>query len=381
MIYTQNDMLRIAKRYNNQKRTYLLVNTMQAKHIPVQPVCALDMMRALGMQIAKKYPQARLVIGFAETATAIGAVVAECISKQCIYLQTTREEFPRAHEWITFLEEHSHAVDQKICGDSFTENLFHTDTIIFVDDEITTGKTLINMVEQLKLKYPALQGKELVAASVFNRLTVDNEEKLAQAGISCEYLVKLPQDDYSESVKNIAVYEAQPVAAANVEFQSAELLCAPFKDPRVGVSIGDYTENCGSIADAFINQLLYDVGEQEKILVLGTEECMYPALILGQRMQERFCHATVRCHATTRSPIGIANSSAYPIQNGVRLTSFYNQARTTYLYDLETYDTIIVVSDTPEDCLESTCQLLSAVRKYGTNKMYYIQGGNHVWYI
>ena len=74
--YTAADTLRIAKRYNNPKRSYLLVNPLQAKHIPVSPAAALEMMGALGNQVAAKYPEARLVIGFAETATAIGAAVA-----------------------------------------------------------------------------------------------------------------------------------------------------------------------------------------------------------------------------------------------------------------------------------------------------------------
>lgn len=35
--YTAAGTLRIAKRYNNPKRSYLLVNPLQAKHIPVSP--------------------------------------------------------------------------------------------------------------------------------------------------------------------------------------------------------------------------------------------------------------------------------------------------------------------------------------------------------
>ena len=40
--YTAADTLRIAKRYNNPKRSYLLVNPLQAKHIPVSPAGALS---------------------------------------------------------------------------------------------------------------------------------------------------------------------------------------------------------------------------------------------------------------------------------------------------------------------------------------------------
>ena len=84
--YTAADTLRIAKRYNNPKRSYLLVNPLQAKHIPVSPAAALEMMGALGDQVAAKYPEARLVIGFAETATAIGAAVAARLGPDCLYV-------------------------------------------------------------------------------------------------------------------------------------------------------------------------------------------------------------------------------------------------------------------------------------------------------
>lgn len=87
--YTSNNTLRIAKRFQNSKRPYLLVNPLQAKHIPVRPSQAADMMEALGDLLARKYPQTKLVIGFAETATAIGAVVAERLHRT-VYMSTPR---------------------------------------------------------------------------------------------------------------------------------------------------------------------------------------------------------------------------------------------------------------------------------------------------
>ena len=76
MNYTSENMLKIAKRYNNSKRSYLLVNPLQAKHMAVNPEKSLNMMNALGKILSEKYHDTKLVIGFAETATAIGAEVA-----------------------------------------------------------------------------------------------------------------------------------------------------------------------------------------------------------------------------------------------------------------------------------------------------------------
>lgn len=98
--YTADNILRIAKRFNNQKRTYLLVNPLQAKHIPVSPKASLGMMKALGDMLANKYPDTKLVIGFAETATAIGAVVAESFSSKCVYIHTTRENVCRTPDTV-----------------------------------------------------------------------------------------------------------------------------------------------------------------------------------------------------------------------------------------------------------------------------------------
>ncbi|MBQ1336460.1 MAG: phosphoribosyltransferase domain-containing protein, partial [Selenomonadaceae bacterium] len=104
--FTAEDLLRVAKRHNNRKRKYILVNPLQGKHVPVSPTLSLSMMRALGDKVAARYGDARLVIGFAETATAIGAVVANSVSEECVYLQTTREELPHRGAHIDFLEEH-----------------------------------------------------------------------------------------------------------------------------------------------------------------------------------------------------------------------------------------------------------------------------------
>lgn len=46
--YTAADTLRIARRVNNSKRAYLLVNPLQGKHLPVSPQAALKMMQTLG---------------------------------------------------------------------------------------------------------------------------------------------------------------------------------------------------------------------------------------------------------------------------------------------------------------------------------------------
>jgi len=89
--YTSDQLLRLARRHHNTKRTYLLVDPLQGKHIPVSPTRSLEMLRTLGSRFAGVAPEVDLVIGFAETATAVGAAVASMLSDRCRYIHTTRE--------------------------------------------------------------------------------------------------------------------------------------------------------------------------------------------------------------------------------------------------------------------------------------------------
>lgn len=377
--YTKEDTLRLAKRFQNSKRPYLLVNPLQAKHIPVSPSAALTMMGALGELLAKQYPNTRLVLGFAETATAVGAAVAASLGPECVYLHTTRESFPQAGQWLEFLEEHSHAVEQKLPGDRLPEWLAATDTVILVDDEISTGKTLRNMVAELEGRYPQLRDKQIVAASILNRVSPENQRLLEEAGIRSQYLVKLPQEDYAALVADLEVAEAPPAEPVTEVFHSQELECGKQGDPRLGLPIGGYQADCARLARAFLTGPGRDIPAGSRVAVLGTEECMYPALTLGAMLEERGC--AVRCHATTRSPIGVCGRGDYPIRSGAKLPSFYDEARPTYLYNMDGYDAIVVVSDTPVEGTRALASLLGAFPPQAGRKVFYVQGGRHVWYL
>ena len=229
--YTKETTLRVAKRYRNAKRAYLLVNPLQAKHMPVSPTEALTMMRTLGEGLRQEFPGARLVLGFAETATALGAAVASRLGPDCAFLTTTREA-GEGPGWVRFLEEHSHAAEQKLWGGDLDALLQETDTVLFVDDEISTGKTLRNMVAQLTRRWPALGEKTLVAASLLNRVTPEQEEALADAGITCRCLVRLPQEDHTAQVADWTVTEAPSAVPQNLSFRQETLPGEGLLDPR-----------------------------------------------------------------------------------------------------------------------------------------------------
>lgn len=371
--YTKETTLRVAKRYRNAKRAYLLVNPLQAKHMPVSPTEALTMMRTLGAGLQQEFPGARLVLGFAETATALGAAVASRLGPDCAFLTTTREA-GEGPGWVRFLEEHSHAAEQKLWGGDLDALLQETDTVLFVDDEISTGKTLRNMVTQLTRRWPALGEKTLVAASLLNRVTPEQEEALADAGITCRCLVRLPQEDHTAQVADWTVTEAPPAVPQNLSFRQETLPGEGLPDPRKTLRIGAYDSSCQAEAEAMLSRALGPVETLGKTLVLGTEECMYPALRLGEGLER--LGAEVCCHATTRSPIGLCDAPGYPIRSGWKLPSFYEEERTTYVYNLKEYDTVIVVSDTKKTDLRAIQALASVLT---CKHLIYTQGEGYVW--
>ena len=46
-MYRESDLVCVAKRLNNKKRGYLVVNRLQGKHIPVRPAQALELFEVL----------------------------------------------------------------------------------------------------------------------------------------------------------------------------------------------------------------------------------------------------------------------------------------------------------------------------------------------
>jgi len=251
-----------------------------------------------------------------------------------------------------------------------------TDQVIFVDDEISTGKTLINMVEQLSAQFPMLKQKKMVAASIINRLSAVNEERLSQAGICSEYLVKLDAENYDKMVEQIQPASATNLIGVNLPGASYNDVCPVqrFLNPRKGLKIRRYEENCLQIAKSVIPHFQRSIKAGDKVLVLGTEECMFPVLILGRQIEDEL-GTEVYCHATTRSPIGIADGDNYPIKTGYKLQSFYSASRETYIYNLARYDIVIVVTDAGRNINKPLNELSKAFEGFGFGNLFIVDGG------
>ena len=157
------------------------------------------------------------------------------------------------------------------------------------------------------------------------------------------------------------------------------MFCKNSDNPRKGVQIGRYKRGCEEMAETFLAQFVHKIKNGSSILVLGTEECMYPALKLGAVLEDMGLSYHVRCHATTRSPIGVCTDENYPITSGYKLNSFYDINRPTYIYNLCEYDTVVVVTDTFVKEFTALESLVGALPNKKAVQLFYIQGGKNVW--
>ena len=360
--YTEQELAAVAKRENNKKRTWLVVNRLQGKHVPVSPGKALRMFDSLAELLLEEYRGERLLlIGFAETATAVGAAVAEKLG--ALYIQTTREQIQDV-EYFYFSEQHSHATEQKLVKDDLDRVMERVDRIIFIEDEITTGNTIRNIIELLKKAYPCCAG--FSAASLLNGMAKTYQEEYAKSGIRLHWLLRTCHDSYEERAADCRgdgiCHGCDSSLPAVVP---EEYRISGCRDARRLTDGTLYKTACRQMGREAVERLQPVRGE--RILVIGTEEFMYPALVLASMLEEKT--GWVRCHSTTRSPILVSSEAWYPLHERYELRSLYDRQRTTFLYDLSAYDRVCMVTVAGEEEQEGLYSLINALVSCGNERI------------
>lgn len=374
-MYTEANLVRVARRENNNKRKYLVVNRLQGKHIPVRPGEALAMFHALADTIRDRYGNEKLlVIGFAETATAVGAAVAAELGAD--YMQTTREIVPDV-SYLYFSEEHSHAAEQKLVKDDIDRVAGTVDRIIFVEDEVTTGKTILNIIRILRAQYT--ETIQYAVVSILNGMDEMALDIYRAQNIELFWLVKTDHAAYTEIAESYRGDGRYVVCSNDIVQYASEIdigQCGgirsiqhikanQYMDARRIVNSAEYMRFCESLYQDANRQI--DLGGVQSVLVLGTEEYMYPALYAASRFEEQ--GKDVRFHATTRSPIAVSAEEDYPLHTRYELRSLYDNERTTYIYDLQKYDRVVIFTDAGGDDGEGIGSLMRALRQCGNERI------------
>lgn len=393
-MFELDDLIRVAKRENNFRRKYLYVNPLQGKHMPVSPGIALKLFSGLREKLVSRYPGERLlVIGFAETATAIGSSLAYGGANVSYYVSTTREDLSGA-AYLVFAEAHSHAPEQRLSLNGFADVLGpaagerggnaagridrKADRIVFAEDEVTTGNTIMNLVRLIRERWGS-GSPEFGIASVLNSMTDARLSEFAEQGVPCDYLFRIPYEYRISSVDSYSYGSPEQAApgdpSRNDRENSPEIIrLGNYRNPRFLSPAAELRSRTDQFAEAALEKLP-DLKPGAGVLILGTEEFMFPGLLLGAALEKRRPDLRVRFHATTRSPIAVSRDPDYPLQRRWDLPGLYDPGRRTFIYNLDCYDQALIVTDS---CFwqQGLPLLEAALRQAGNQRITLIQWGD-----
>ncbi len=364
MEYAIDDLVRMAKRENNTVRPYLFVNPMQGKHIPSEPGQVMKLCHDLANLVNAAYPKDRLyVIGFAETATGIAAGVSHYLD-HAVYYQNTTREYRDDQEYLYFTESHSHATDQMLRSDGLRESLGGINRILFIDDEITTGNTICKLIQAFQKTYP-MENIRFSIVSILNSMSDVRRMELERENIDCVFLLKIPFEYKKDSIMDISFQkELHHIIDEDDPVGFEELVFDTVTNVRRITEFEEYESENNRFSDLIENSLKHH--RYMSVLILGTEEFMYPAFSLGKRIKEHQLAEEVRIHATTRSPVIASDTEGYPLFERYQIRSFYDEDRITFIYNLKKYDKVIIVTDAKKR-MKSISDLIHALRHAGND--------------
>ncbi|MCJ1907946.1 phosphoribosyltransferase family protein [Planococcus ruber] len=341
----------------NKKRQFLFVSKLIAKHLAVSPSIALgagSLLASLLMQkeglppipqsaqlvqmlksgvpnpsVTKEslrhtaaLPEKTVFIGMAETATGLGHSVFQHF-ENAVYIHTTREQISGLEPSFVFEEEHSHATSHKVYA---PEGLLEeAEAIVLVDDEISTGNTLINLITALDEQFP---GKKYTSLSILDWRNEDQQKKFSQLAQDLKIDIAVlslmaghfelnhgssPDESPIEQLEGSSPKQPQELAEAEqLPYESSTGQQYIRLTGRFGLSSKEQ-----QAIDSWALETAAKLEQKPKRpLVVGIGENMYLALRFGLALSDDSIVQT-----TTRSPIFAADQEGYPIREkaGFRL--------------------------------------------------------------
>ncbi|MGV0082764.1 phosphoribosyltransferase domain-containing protein [Rahnella aceris] len=325
----------IAER-RNPKRAFLFVSKVLGRHIPISPAIMRSAYRQLAQQIPADLPQPVLFIGMAETAVGLGAGVFDEASKvfdEVVYLTSTRH--PVDGELICeFKEDHSHATDHLLyhpADPALRAHVSNARTLVLIDDEATTGKTFINLLEALRTE----AGLTAVERVVTVTLTDWSGSAITEQCPLPVTPVSLVQGDWHWERKPDAPVPVMP----NVNVTATGSVAITGKQSWGRLGMATAARDLGTTITASAG---------EKILVLGSGEFVWEPLLLAERLELQ--GAEVRFSCTTRSPI----STGFAIESAIAFTDNYGLGIPNFVYNVahQQFDRILLCIETPAESVD-----------------------------
>lgn len=352
----------------NPKRAHLLVSNVLGKHVPQSPAVVYGHGVTLGRRVREllgdEEAAAAVVLGYAETATGLGHSVADGVGI-APYLHSTRRPVAGVARAGGFEESHSHATSHLLLPEN-PALLAGDGPLVLVDDEFSTGNTVLNTIRELHGRYP--RGRYVIVALVDMRSAADSgrlDEFAREIGARVDLVaaasgtVRLPEGVLEKGQALVARYEAAaavPPAAAVPSVTRVEL------DWPHGVPDGGrhgFTPAHRTALEDALPALAARIADAlpagaRRVHVLGFEELMYAPLRLAVELERRLTHGEVRYSTTTRSPVLAVDDPGYAIRSRLVFPAHDDPADgpgERYAYNVAGagFDAVVAVVDSAAD--------------------------------
>lgn len=363
----------------NPKRAHLLVSKVLGKHIPASPALIITSGQLLGAGAYKalggnlppldgvwealrgnlkgssvdmpEVPRpttnsGAVVVGYAETATSLGHIVAEYLGAP--YIHSTRYGRPDAVEYGTFEEAHSHATTHKLLPEN--QDMLNNDhPLVLVDDELTTGKTIIATIKQLHELSPR---KQYVVCSLIDCRSQESKDAMADFANSIDASIDVIALSHGEVILPDDVMDKASSLLNKMERRSSMTYDVYFVYPETKVSVysadmADYRHSRYGLENPSLGDLpsrIADIVEDKlapetEAVVLGLEEFLYLPLQVAAELESR--GVETYSSSTTRSPVVCFNRDDYAVNFSINFKGTDGTAR--YAYNVGTRSTCIVI--------------------------------------
>ena len=436
------DLVGMALRIN-PRRSHLLVSRVLGKHVPTDPrivygagrllgakvadalsgvdsgigsrggcllAAALDGVTAAASELLASCDQHRhtrslpapgaVVLGYAETATALGHSVADALGAP--YLHSTRRPVPTVRSVGVFHEEHSHATRHLLLPE-LRDFLAGPGPLVLVDDELSTGQTVLNTIRLLHASLP--RSRYVIATLVDLRSPADRARLAATAAelgdVRIEVVclaagqLELAPDALTAGQRIVAgILTETPAQAAPVptpvvagighvdhrwpagvrdggRHGFTEQHRADFEAAVAGTAaiLASASASASASADTDADAGSPPAGSAgRRVLVLGTEELMYAPLRIAVALADELAGAAVYFSTTTRSPVLAVDEPGYAIRSRLTFPAHDDPADgpgMRYAYNVAPargtapFDEVIVVDDVGTGELTGTDGLLA----------------------
>ena len=398
----------------NPRRAHLLVSAVLGKHVPTDPRLVYGSGLLLGELVrarlrgeepsrpgpllpdalsgvpgaaaglrdlmrAPRTPVDAIVLGYAETATALGHSVADALGG-AYYLHSTRRPVPGFAAYGGFEEEHSHATSHLLLP-ADPAMLDRDAPVVLVDDELSTGRTVLNTIEALHAVRP--RSHYVLAALVdlrgaADRARMDDLARRLGARIDAVALaggrVELP-DGILEAgqalTAGLSGGACVPDAPAFEVRRAALDWPAGLPDGGRHGFLPEHRVRLEKDLARMADVIAAGLGDVSHVLVLGFEELMYAPLRLAEALADALPSVDVRYSTTTRSPVLAVDDPGYAIRTRLVFPSHDDPADgpgERYAYNVAPgsgqrgFDQIVLVVDDVGDTAALAGGLLARLR-------------------